>query len=77
MKFWRLLVQGQFRQAREILSRRPDSEHEQALIRSAITAILFFYLYWSMSRDGRFDPGEATLLWICGLYHLFSLGLFV
>jgi len=77
VKFWRLLAQGEFRQAWEILSRRPDSEHEQALIRSAITAILFFYLYWSMSRDGRFDPGEATLLRICGLYHLFSLGLFV
>jgi two-component system sensor histidine kinase RpfC len=77
VKFWRLLVQGQFREAREILSRRPDSEHEQALIRSVITVLLFFYLYWSMSRDGRLDPGEATLLWVCGFYHLVSLGLFV
>lgn len=77
MKFWRLLAQGQVRQAWEILSRRPDSEHEQALIRAIITAFLFFYLYWSMSRDGRLDPEEVTLLWICGLYHLFSLGLFV
>jgi two-component system, sensor histidine kinase RpfC len=76
VKFWRLLVQGQFRQAWEILSRRPDSEHEQALIRAVITALLFFYLYWSMSRDGRLDPGEVSLLWICGFYHLFSLGLF-
>jgi two-component system sensor histidine kinase RpfC len=75
--FWRLLILGQFRQAREILSRRPDSEHEQALIRAVITAILFFYLNWSMSRDGRLDPGEVSLLWLCGLYHLFSLGLFV
>jgi len=32
VKFWRLLAQGQFRQAWEVLSRRPDSEHEQALI---------------------------------------------
>ena len=23
------------------------------------------------------DPGEVSVLWICGLYHLFSLGLFV
>lgn len=77
MKFWRLLAQGQFRQAWEILSRRPDSEHEQALIRAVITALLFFYLNWSLQRDGRLDPGEVTLLWISGFYHLFSLGLFV
>ena len=77
MKFWRLLIQGQFRQAWEILSRRPDSEHEQALIRAAITALLFFYLNWSLSRDGRLGSGEVTLLWVCGLYHLASLGLFL
>ena len=77
MKFWRLLAQGQFRQAREILSRRPDSEHEQALIRVVITALLFFYLYLSLSRDGYVDPGEVSVLWVCGLYHIFSLGLFV
>jgi two-component system sensor histidine kinase RpfC len=77
VKFWRLLVRGQVRQAWENLSRRPDSEHEQALIRAIITAFLFFYLYWSMSRDGRLDLEEVTLLWICGFYHLFSLGLFV
>ena len=77
VKFWRLLVQGQIRQAWEILSRRPDSEHEQALIRAIITALLFFYLSWSMSRDGSLNPGEVIVLWVCGLYHLFSLGLFV
>jgi two-component system sensor histidine kinase RpfC len=77
VKFWRLVAQGQVRQAWGYLSRRPDSEHEQALIRVVITAFLFAYLYWSMSRDGRLDPAEITLLWVCGLYHLFSLGLFV
>mgnify|MGYP007082070714 CR=1 FL=1 len=77
MKFWRLLARGQFRQAWEVLSHRPDSEHEQALIRAVITALLFFYLYWSMSGDGRLDPGEILLLWICALYHLSSVGLFV
>jgi two-component system, sensor histidine kinase RpfC len=77
VKFWRLLAQGQFRQAWEVLSRRPDSEHEQALIRAVITALLFFYLSWSMSRDGGLDPGEVLLLWVCALYHLFSVGLFV
>jgi len=77
VKFWRLLVRGRVRQAWESLSRRPDSEHEQALIRAVITALLFFYLYWSMSRDGRLHPGEVLLLWICVLYHFFSVGLFV
>ena len=77
MKFWRLLVRGQVRQAWEILSRRPDSEHEQALIRSVITALLFFYLSWSLPRDGRMESGEVLLLWICALYHLVSVGLFV
>src|SRR5512135_25526 len=70
------MAQGEFRQAWGILSRRPDSEHEQALIRAIITALLFFYLNWSMSRDGRMDHEEVILLWVCGLYHLFSLGIF-
>ncbi|MBP2687010.1 MAG: histidine kinase, partial [Deltaproteobacteria bacterium] len=77
MKFWRLILQGEIRQACGILSRRPDSEHEQALIRVGITAILFFYLFWSTSRDGWLDPGEVNVLWVCGIYHFFSLGLFV
>ena len=77
MKFWRLVFQGEVRQAWELLSRRPDSEHEQALIRAVITGMLFVYLPWSMSRDGGLDPGEVRLLWICGFYFLFSLGLFV
>jgi two-component system sensor histidine kinase RpfC len=77
VKFWRLLVHGQVRKAWEYLSLRPDSEHEQALIRAVITTLLFFYLNWSLSRDGHADPGEVAVLWICGLYLLFSLGLFV
>jgi two-component system sensor histidine kinase RpfC len=77
VKFWRLLAEGQFRRAWEMLSRRPDSEHEQALIRAIITAVLFFYLSWSMSRDGAIDPSEYRLLWVCALYHLCSLVLFL
>jgi len=76
VKFWSLLVRGQFRGAWEILSRRPDSEHEQALFRALITVLIFFYLCWSSSIDGRIDQGEVSVLWISGLYHLFSLGLF-
>jgi len=77
VKFWRLLAQAKFRQAWEILSCRPDSEHEQALIRAVITGLLFFYLFWSMSRDGRLDPAEVVLLWVSALYHFFSACLFV
>ena len=77
MKFWRLLAQGQFRQAREILSRRPDSEHEQALVRFVLASVATVYLAWSVNRDGILDVQESRLLWMCGLYVLFSVGLFV
>ncbi len=76
VKFWRLLVQGQFRQAWEILSRRPDSEHEQALVRIVLSSLATVYLCWSVHRDGLLDVQENRLLWMCGLYVLFSIGLF-
>ncbi|MFA5806853.1 MAG: ATP-binding protein [bacterium] len=78
MKFWRLLVRGQFRQAWEILSRRPDSEHEQALIRIVLTGLVFgyLYLYYDIFRGGRTTMGENRLLWMSALYHVFSYGLF-
>ena len=75
--FWRLLVRGQFRQAREILSRRPDSEHEQALVRIVLASVASSYLTWSLYRDGHLDVQESRLLWMCGLYVLFSVVLFV
>src|SRR5512139_1224142 len=59
------------------LSRRPDSEHEQALIRVVITAATFFYLYWVSFRDGIVVQNEARALWVCFLYHVVSLGIFV
>jgi two-component system sensor histidine kinase RpfC len=77
VKFWRLLVQGQFRQAWEILSRRPDSEHEQALVRIVLASFASVYLFWSVYRDGHLDVQESRLLWMCGLYILFSVGLFI
>jgi len=77
VRFWRLLAQGQFRQAREILSRRPDSEHEQAVVRFVVATLATVYLSWSMHRDGTLDVLESRLLWMCGLYVLFSVGLFV
>jgi len=77
VKFWRLLVQGQFRHAWEILSRRPDSEHEQALVRFVLASLATIYLSWSVHRDGSLDVLENRLLWMCGFYVLFSVGLFV
>ena len=77
VKFWRLLVQGRFRQAWEILSRRPDSEHEQALVRIVLASFASVYLFWSMYRDGLLDVQEIRLLWMCGLYASFSVGLFI
>jgi two-component system, sensor histidine kinase RpfC len=76
VQFWQLMARGKFRQAWEVLSRRPDSEHEQSLIRAVITAVLFFYLSWSLTTDGHMDPQENRLLLVCALYHITSLGLF-
>jgi len=79
VKFWRLLIQGQFRQAWEILSRRPDSEHEQALIRVILTTATFVYLgtYWIRSLGRQPTPEELRLFWVSAIYPLFSLALFL
>ncbi|HEX7523516.1 MAG TPA: ATP-binding protein [Candidatus Deferrimicrobium sp.] len=77
MKFWQLLVQGQFRHAWEILSRRPDSEHEQALVRTVISFFATIYLSFSVYQDGYLDVQESRLLWMCVLYVLFSVVLFI
>ncbi|MDA8179869.1 MAG: ATP-binding protein [Deltaproteobacteria bacterium] len=79
MKFWRLLVHGQFRQAWEILSRRPDSEHEQALIRVVLTTLTFIYLrtYWIESLGRHLTPEESRLFWTSAIYPLFSFVLFL
>lgn len=77
MKFWLLLAQGRFRQAWEVLSRRPDTEHEQALVRFVLAFIATAYLYWSVHRDGLPGVQEIRLLWMCGFYVLMSVVLFI
>ncbi len=77
MKFWRLLAHGEFRQAWGILARRPDTEHEQALVRSVITALVFIYLYCLLRKDGHVTPEEYQLIWVSAIYHLISLCLFI
>jgi len=77
VRFWRLVRSGRIGTAWKHLSRRPDSEHEQALIRVVITAAVFFYLYWATNRDGSLRPDEVRILWLCCLYHIVSLGIFL
>jgi len=77
VRFWRLVKSGRIGTAWKHLSRRPDSEHEQAFIRVAATALIFLYLSWSLQRDGTVDRPERILLWTSGLYHLVSVGLFL
>ncbi len=79
MNFWRLLAQGQFRQAWGILSRRPDSEHEQALIRIVLTTLTFIYLrtYWIGSLGRELTPEEWHLFLTSFFYPIFSLALFL
>lgn len=78
MRFWRLILAGRFKTAWGHLSRRPDSEHEQALIRVVITGIVFIYLcvYWEVTHGGRITPEEQRVLWTSAFYHVFSVGLF-
>ena len=78
MRFWRLLANGQFRQAWEILSRRPDSEHEQALIRVVLATLTFVYLrtYWIKSLGRPLTPEELRLFWTSAIFPIFSIVLF-
>jgi two-component system sensor histidine kinase RpfC len=77
VRFWRLLINGRFGAAWQLLARRPDSEHEQAIIRVVLTGVIFVYLCWSLHADSVLDRGEYVLLWTAGCYHLVSWGLFL
>lgn len=61
------------------LSRRPDSEHEQALIRVVLTGIvtIYLYCYWRISNHGPITPEEQRLLWTSAIYHMVSIIIFV
>ncbi len=70
------MAHARIRDAWQTLSNRTDSEHEQALVRIALTFFASSYLYWSMSRDGILGVQEQYLLLMCSLYLLFSICLF-
>ena len=54
---------------REILSQRPDSEHEQALIRLALCGLVTAYVAVAMLR-GQLGPAATPLFAVCGAFFL-------
>ena len=76
MRFWRSFVRGEVKEAWKELSRRPDSEHEQALIRVLLLAAVCGYMSWILPRDGVLERSEIVAIWVCYLYEIFAIGLF-
>ncbi len=66
---------GRVRKIRDTFARRPDSEHEQAIIRIAIVFLVLVYLLVSTLLDGMADPTERHALGIAALVFVFSLGI--
>jgi len=60
---------------REKLSQRPDSEHEQALIRLAIAVIIVGYFFISAIIDGEITQSEYPVLSLSILVLVFSIGI--
>ena len=50
---------------RQRLKNRPDSEHEQAILRLMIGSVIFAYLYFAVSWDGSIQPSEWSFLVTC------------
>jgi two-component system sensor histidine kinase RpfC len=65
------------RRIRDTFAQRPDSEHEQAIIRIAIVSIVLVYLFVSTLQDGSINPMERHALGIAVLVYVFSIGLFI
>ncbi|NNG47784.1 MAG: hybrid sensor histidine kinase/response regulator, partial [Deltaproteobacteria bacterium] len=65
------------RRIRDTFAQRPDSEHEQAIIRIAIISIVLVYLFVSTLQDGIIAPTERHALGIAVLFAVFSFGLLI
>jgi two-component system sensor histidine kinase RpfC len=61
----------------EKLRQRPDSEHEQALLRLAIGVIVLGYLYISALRDGFVSEAERPAVMLAVMFVMFSIAIFV
>lgn len=69
-------VRSGIRRLREKLSRRPDSEHEQALIRVVLSFVALLYLVYYTQKDGLIDGNELFAVQYVGCYLAFSILLF-
>lgn len=62
---------------KEKLSKRPDSEHEQALIRVVLVFIALLYLIYYTGKDGLVENHELFAVEYVGGYLIFSILLFL
>ncbi len=65
------------RELREKLARRPDSEHEQALIRVVLVAVASVYLLHYVHKDGRIESPERMAVYYAYVYLFLSTLLFL
>ncbi|MEW6719021.1 MAG: ATP-binding protein, partial [Thermodesulfobacteriota bacterium] len=79
MRVWRSILNGNFRDAWKELSKRPDSEHEQALIRVVILLLVLAYLlvYWFLLRKGPLTDHETRILYTAFIYPVCAVGIFL
>lgn len=65
------------RKVRERIARRPDTEHEQALIRVFLVFFAFLYLIYYTQKDGKFGTNELYVIKLGLFYLVFSILLFI
>ncbi len=64
------------RRIRDTFAQRPDSEHEQAMIRLVIVFLLAIYIFLSVGQNRRIDPDEIVTVAIAAFCLLFSASVF-
>ncbi len=70
-------IKSTIRGLRERLSKRADTEHEQALIRVVIVFVALLYLLYYTRKDGLIEKNELFAVIYVGFYLAFSILLFV
>ena len=60
------------RRIRDTFAQRPDSEHEQAMIRLVIVVLLTIYIFLSVGQNRRIDPDEIVTVALAVFCLLFS-----